>query len=94
MIIYGFKIPNRDAPELLNVCTQACPPKIDPCANIYEALTVECNAGPAQGHICNDAIFDAYILDFPATFEKGKNVWIYLQRTNFNNAAGSIFYLF
>jgi hypothetical protein len=89
MIIYEFKYPAQNPPDLLNVCTQDCPPPIDPCNNIYEALTVECNAGPAQGHTCNDALFDAYILDFPATTEKGKNVWIYLQRTNFNNAAGS-----
>ena len=84
MIINKFRNPQEDPFSLLNVCKK-CGPKINPCDNIYEALTVRVSAGPAQGHTCNRAIFDAFILDFLQTQERGKPVWRYIRRTNFNN---------
>ena len=84
MIIEEFRNPQEDPFSLLNICAE-CGPKINPCDNIYEALTVRVSAGPAQGHRCNRAIFDAFILDFLQTQERGKPVWRYIRRTNFNN---------
>lgn len=86
MIINQFRYPiYNNPPQLLNVCTKACAERIDPCDNIYEALDIVCSAGPAQGHVCNDALFDAFILDYPESLRQQKNVWIYITRTNFNN---------
>ena len=86
MIINQFRYPiYNNPPQVLNVCTKACPERIDPCDNIYEALDIVCSAGPAQGHICDDALFDAFILDYPSSLKEQKNVWIYIRRTNFNN---------
>lgn len=87
MIINEFRYTVATAPAILNVCTKACPPKIDPCDNIYEALNVVCSAGRSQGHVCDDALFDAFILDYPESQLKQKNVWIYIRRTNFNNGS-------
>lgn len=84
MIINEFRNIPEDPFTLLNICRK-CGPKINPCDNIYEALTVNVSAGPAQGHSCNRAIFDAFILDYLQTQELGKNVWRYIRRTNFNN---------
>ena len=86
MIIEEFIPAARDEPpNILNICRQDCAPKINPCDNIYDALTVRCSAGRAQGHICDDAIFDAYILLWEETQLRGKDVWEYVQKANFNN---------
>ena len=86
MIIYEFKTNLRNKPlEVKNICTKECT-ITPPCDNIYEALTIYCESGPQQGHTCNNAIFDAFILDYNKTKKNNKNVWVYLQRVNFNNA--------
>ena len=62
------------------------PSVLDLCRNIYEALEITIQASEdIEGHSCNDAEFDVYIKWFEESEKRGKNVWIFVDRVNFNN---------
>lgn len=88
MIINELRYVSGIPPVVDEYCTVDCGSDElgDACSNIYESLTVYCSSGPEQGHVCNNACFDAYILDFGESQRKNKDVLIYLQRADFNNS--------
>jgi len=66
------------------------PSVLDLCRNIYEALEITIQASEdIEGHSCNDAEFDVYIKWFEESEKRGKNVWIFVDRVNFNNGSSN-----
>lgn len=83
MIINEFRYPTQYPPNLKNVCTQACPEKINPCDFFVDNLKVNLSAS----HGCDRAEYDIYLKLWQRSTQLGKDVWRYLIRVNLNTFA-------
>ncbi len=80
MIINEFRKPTESAPDLYNICTQACPPLINPCDFFVEDLKVNLSAN----HGCDRAEYDIYLKSWKQSVDLGKSVWLYITSVNLN----------